>query len=87
MSTFRKVLALVLILLMTMQMIAFSLVANDPNSIDEEEVPIVDIEGAYEQDTVIFNLGNQEIIVGYDSERAEFTPWSYRLFNEAITVK
>lgn len=34
------------------------------------------------EDEIIYNLGSQEIIVGYDNEQAETIYWAYKLFDE-----
>jgi hypothetical protein len=38
-------------------------------------------EGTAVADTVVYNLGSQEITVGNDADRAEATPWNYKLFD------
>jgi len=39
-------------------------------------------ETAADTDEVVYNLGNQEITVGYDAKQAEISPWNYKLFDD-----
>ncbi|MCL2122225.1 MAG: S-layer homology domain-containing protein [Clostridiales bacterium] len=38
---------------------------------------------AYPDGLVVYNLDKQEIIVGFDAEKAAMTPWKYKLFDES----